>query len=90
MAYKMLFDTGVRYENHLDRHGDLIRREHEEWRNNTLHIAYYLEEAPHPNWVLEYLIPEHSLDMVQENERVIKIVGGGMASDYAVFLVRGE
>ena len=47
--HKMLFNTGVKYENHLwlegpDK-GKLIKWEHEEW-HGTLHIAYYLESAP--------------------------------------------
>jgi hypothetical protein len=87
MGHKMLFDTGVRAENHLDKKGNLIQGEYEEWVGGTLHIAYYLETPPLKNYRLDYLQPT---DEVKDWQVAIKIIGGGMLSKYAVFTVLEE
>ncbi len=84
--HKMLFNTGVRPWNHCylsgPNKGKLITGEHEEWHNDQLHIAYYLERKPPENAILQYLAPEPEEGMLN-----IPIVAGGMQSKYAIFLV---
>ena len=76
--YKMLFNTGVRPENRVDK---LIAfSEHEEWKGGTLHIAFYLEKEPPENWTLKHLC-----NNPREGELSIPIVAGGMLSKFAIF-----
>ena len=86
--HKMLFNTGVRPWNHTDKHGNLIKGENDVWKNDQLHIAYYLEREPEPGLIFQYLVglDPTSLLAVLPNQVAIKIVGGGMSSEYAVFL----
>jgi hypothetical protein len=87
VMHKMLFNTGVRPENHRDKSGRLIQGEHEEWVGGQLHVVYYLEEEPKPTYRLEHLCSKESLEKrpIQPWEKAIRIVGGGMLSDYAIF-----
>lgn len=85
MAHKMLFNTGVQYHNHCDKNGKLIKGEFDEWKNNQLHIVYYLETEPPKNSRLDYL--QSDISDLPEYQVAIKIVGGGMHSDYAIFTI---
>jgi len=84
-GFEMFFNTGVRPENHLNKNGDLIKGKFEIFKNNQLHIKYYLERQPEKNLQLLYLIPEKSLKCLKPGEIAIKIIDGGMFSDYAIF-----
>jgi hypothetical protein len=92
-GYKMLFNTGVRPYNRLNlsgpNKGKFILGKWEELVNNQIHIAYYLERKPDDNMILKYLTPAWSLEEngLYDNHVAIKIIDGGMMSDYAVFLV---
>jgi hypothetical protein len=92
-GYKMLFNTGVRPYNRLNlsgpNKGKFILGEWEELVNDQIHIAYYLEKKPDNNMLLQHLIPAWSLEKygLTENQVAIKIIRGGMLSDYAVFNV---
>jgi hypothetical protein len=88
--YKMLFNTGVKPENHCylsgARQGQLIiGGQYEEWRSGTLHIAYYLESKPPEGWVVKHLCYSPEV-----GELYMPIVGGGMLSKYAVFTFTGK
>jgi len=80
--YKMYFNTGVRPWNRTKNDGSLISlSDHQEWKNGTLQIAFYLEHEPPEGSILKWLCND-----VQEDELIyIPIVGGGMLSKYAVF-----
>jgi hypothetical protein len=90
-GYKMYFNTGVRPENRLslsgENKGKLVLSEHEALKGGTIQIAYYLEEKPKDNYRLLYLCPEDYIKTMPEYEKAIKIIGGGMLSDYAIFQV---
>ena len=85
MHHKMYFNTGVKPENRLNKHDTLILGKFEVLKGGTIQIIYYLEKCPNKNYVLRYLIPESSLCFLGQQEIAIKIVDGGMVSDYAVF-----
>ena len=85
MPHKMYFNTGVKPENHLNKDGKLILGKYQVLKGGTIQIIYYLEEKPNENYKFKYLIPESSLNTLTSQEIIIKIMGGGMRSDYAVF-----
>lgn len=90
-GFKMLFNTGVKPYNRLNlagvNKGKFVLGEHEELKDGSIHIAYYLERQPDKNLRLDYLVPEGSLKEfgIHEYQTTIKIIAGGMLSDYAVF-----
>lgn len=90
-GYKMYFNTGVRPENRLslsgENKGKLVLSEHEALKGGTIQIVYYLEEKPKDNYKLLYLCSEDYTKTMPEYEKAIKIIGGGMLSDYAIFQV---
>lgn len=83
--FEMFFNTGVRPYNHLNKNGDLIKGKFEIFKNGQLHIKYYLERKPEKNLILLYLTSEKYLKDLKSHEVAIKIVDGGMVSDYAIF-----
>lgn len=83
--WKMEFDTGVRPENRLDKNGKLNLGEWEVLRHGTIRIIYILESRPLPSYRLKYLAPASYLDKLEPHEVAIKIVEGGMLSEYAIF-----
>ena len=89
MIHRMLFNTGVRRENHLalsgPSKGQLIVRPHEVWKNDCLHIEYFLESEPPKNYRLDYL--QGTTLGIKSYQRAIRIVSGGMDSKYAIFTV---
>lgn len=87
--HKMLFDTGVRMENHRNKKGELIQLPFEEWHGGVLKIVYWIENPPEPGWRIKFLIGEHEFKNypLSENERAVRVVAGGMLSDYAVFAI---
>ena len=92
-GYKQLFNSGVRYENHCylsgPNKGKLIRGEFEEWHNGQLHHAFYLEEEPPKNSRRDWL-QDAPLNNLRPDQVAIKIIGGNMISQYAVFTVLKE
>jgi hypothetical protein len=44
-----------------------------------------LEREPESNLTLKYLAPANYLEHLSPREVAIKIVGGGMLSDYAIY-----
>ena len=85
MPHKMYFNTGVKPENRLNKDGKLVLGKYQILKGGTIQIIYFLEEKPNENYKFKYLIPESSLNILTSNEIAIKIIGGGMLSDYAVF-----
>lgn len=90
-GYKMYFNTGVRPENRLNLSGEnkgkLVLSEHEVLKGGTIQIVYYLEEKPQDNYRLLWLQPSFTMGEIPSHQKAIKIVGGGMHSDYAIFQV---
>jgi hypothetical protein len=88
-GYKLLFDTGVRRENHLDANGKLIKLPNEEWHNERLHVVYYLEEIPGDDLVFEFLIQEAYysgfMKSVQNPDQFVAIRVIGDIEEYAIF-----
>lgn len=83
--HKFWFNTGVTPQN---RPYDSLWGEHQAWRGGTLQIVFYLESAPPAGYRLLYLCdkPYASLEARPvEGAIVIKVVGGGMLSEFAVF-----
>ena len=76
--YKMYFDTGVRPVN---RPYDSLC-EHQEWKDGTMQIAFYLESEPPKGSRLSHLC-----DNVRDYEFALPVVGGGMVSKFAIFNV---
>jgi hypothetical protein len=83
--FKTYFNTGVKPENLLDKNGKMILMEHQEIKNGVMQIAYFLEKEPESNLTLKYLVPANYLEHLNPHEVAIKIVGGGMLSDYAIY-----
>ena len=90
-VYKMYFNTGVRPENRLslsgENKGKLVLSEHEVLKSGTIQIVYYLEEKPKDNYRLLWLQPAFTMTELPAHQKAIKIIGGGMLSDYAIFQV---
>lgn len=90
-VYQMFFNTGVRPENRLslssENKGKLVLSEHEFLKGGTIQIAYYLAEKPKENYRLLWLQPSFTMGEIPPYQKAIKIVGGGMHSDYAIFQV---
>lgn len=90
-GHKMYFNTGVRPENRLNLSGEnkgkLVLSEHEALKNGTIQIVYYLEEEPKDNYRLLWLCQKDYIKTMPEYKKAIKIIGGGMLSDYAIFQV---
>ena len=80
LPYKRWFNTGVKPENRIG----VSLSEFQAWINGTLQIAYYLESIPPSNAILEWLGNDNK---VNNNQVAIKIVGGGMLSEYAIFKI---
>jgi len=74
--FKMYFNTGVTPANRP--HDSLC--EHQEWKDGTMQIAFYLESEPPKGSRLLHLCSN-----VQEGEFAIPVVGGGMVSKFAIF-----
>jgi len=85
--YKMFFDTGVIPENRLDKDGKLITMEFDNWTTGTLRVEYWIETEPPKNARLKFLCGESYVKVMPENEIAIKIVSGGMLSEYAIFTI---
>lgn len=83
--FKTYFNTGVKPENRLDKNGKMILMEHQEIKNGVMQIAYFLEREPESNLTLKYLAPANYLEHLNPHEAAIKIIGGGMLSDYAIY-----
>lgn len=83
--YEMFFNTGVKRENRLDKEGNLIRYEFDDWSRGVLRIKYYIESEPPKNSRLDYLAQDDK--HLNPSQMAIKIVGGGMISEYAIFTV---
>jgi hypothetical protein len=82
----MYFNTGVRPENRLDKNGKVVLMDHQEIKGGVMQIAYYLEREPEEGLTLSYLTQANYLEHLKPYEVAIKIVGGGMLSDYAIFI----
>lgn len=82
IVYKMLFNTGVVHRNRCDKFGKLIVNEFDVWKGGVLHIAYYIESEVPEGYKVDYLCQEGY--PANENQILIKIVGGGMLSAYCV------
>jgi len=82
---KKLFNTGVQYCNHCDKEGNLIVLPFEQWINGQLHKVYYLESEVPEGYKkdADYLCSGDFALLPHEIK--IKIVDGGMLSEYAVF-----
>jgi len=78
--HKLWFNTGVTWQH---REGVPLM-EHQAWRGGTLQIAFYLEYAPPKGSILLYL--QRGMEQ-KEGYVFIPVVGGGMISKFAVFLV---
>jgi hypothetical protein len=78
MEHKMYFNTGVRPEN---RPANSLMP-FQSWRGGTLHVEYTIENEPPTGARLLYLsnTPENNYGRIS-----IKITGGGMLSEYAIF-----
>lgn len=85
-GYKMYFNTGVKPYNHLDKSGKLIESAYHVIKDGTIQIEYWLERKPDDRYTFRFLCPEAYLSQLNVNEVAIKIIGGGMLSDYAIFL----
>lgn len=83
--YKMLFNTGVKPYNHLNKSGELIKGKHQEFKNGELNIAFYLEQEPPKNYRLDFLCD--TIDHINANQIAIPVVDGGMLSKYAIFTI---
>lgn len=82
----MYFNTGVKPENRLDKNGKVILMDHQIIKGGVMQIEYYLEREPEEGLILRYLVQSNYLEHMSPNEVAIKIVGGGMLSDYAIFI----
>lgn len=78
--HTMYFNTGVLPHNRPGQLGEF-----ESWRGGTLHKEYHLERAPLPGWTISFLCGPEYLEQLRPFETAIKIVGGGMLSEYAIF-----
>ena len=89
--YKMLFDTGVKPYNRLNlsgpNKGKFELRKWEVLKGGQIHIEYYLEHKPEKGLRLLCLCSSAYLEHMRSYERAIKIVDGGMFSEYAIFMV---
>ncbi len=85
MTHKMYFDTGVRPENRLNSKGELILMPFQSFKGGTMKIEYYLESEPKVTYKLKFLVGKEYLNSIKPGEIAIKIVDGGMLSDYAIF-----
>lgn len=85
MTHKMFFNTGVKPENRLNSKGELILMPFQFFQNGTMKIEYYLESEPKATYKLKYLAGKEYLNYIKLGEIAIKIVDGGMLSDYAIF-----
>lgn len=83
--HKMYFNTGVLPENRLDESGKVVLMDFQVVKNGTIQIEFFLEEKPDDNLTFRYCAPSNYLDFKKDWEVAIKIVGGGMLSDYAIF-----
>lgn len=84
--YKMLFNTGVRPYNRLSmKDGQFHLQKWEVLKGESIHVEYYLEREPESHLTLKYLPPSNYLEHLEPWEVAIKIVDGGMLSDYAIF-----
>ena len=84
--HKMLFNTGVRPINRQP----FKLGEFEELKGGTVHIAYYLNSKPKENYQVQFLAPLSYLEHKKTWEFAMRIVGGGMMSDIAVFHIMGD
>ena len=82
MSKKMYFNTGVRPENRLDIKGNVVMMEHQTIKGGVLQIEYWLEREPESDLHPKFLASESYLTHLTDNEVAIKIVGGGMLSEY--------
>ena len=85
--YKMFFNTGVKPCNLLNKNGETILLEWQVIKGGVMQIIYFLERKPEANLILKFLAPKDYLNHMQPSETAIKIVGGGMLSDYAIFQI---
>jgi len=85
MKHRMLFNTGVKPYNRLNKNGKFVLSEWEVIDGGVVQIEYFLEHEPAKNLWLKYLAPTSYLDNMSPKEVAIKIVDGGMMSDYAIF-----
>jgi len=85
MSHKMLFNTGVKPLKRRNKHGQFVLGKWETTEGGTIQIKYFLEHEPAKNLWFKYLAPTGYLDNMSPKEVAIKIVDGGMLSDYAIF-----
>ena len=86
MEHRQLFNTGVLLKNSLDANGKLIKMPHDVWKGGVKHIEFWLEKEPPANSRRDWL-QDAPLTNLNERQIAIRIVGGGMLSEYAVFTV---
>lgn len=77
---KVLFNTGVKPWNNS------YTCDFTEWINNERHIAFYVEKIPYLG-TLKCLCNEVFPEFKKPGFEVVPIIGGGMCSKYAVFVV---
>lgn len=87
MENKMLFNTGVRSYNRLDKNNKLNLGEFEELKGDILQVVYYLESPAPAGKSPKFLCPADYVTggNLKNWEFAIKIIGGGTLSDYAIF-----